>query len=154
MADPLVEGCDVGALISENHLHKVLSYIGLAKEEGGRILTGGRQVHLEGRCEGGYFVEPTIIGGLSPYCRVNQEEIFGPVATLTPFDGEDEAVEYANSHAVPAFPPRSGAKTSSAVIVWRASSIRRDLDQLLAASGSSDTFRRHEAIWGRPRGRL
>ena len=97
VADPLVEGCDVGALISENHLHKVLSYIGLAKEEGGRILTGGRQVHLEGRCEGGYFVEPTIIGGLSPYCRVNQEEIFGPVATLTPFDGEDEAVEYANS---------------------------------------------------------
>ena len=97
VADPLVESCDVGALISENHLHKVLSYIGLAKEEGGRILTGGRQVHLEGRCEGGYFVEPTIIGGLSPYCRVNQEEIFGPVATLTPFDGEDEAVEYANS---------------------------------------------------------
>ena len=53
VADPLVESCDVGALISENHLHKVLSYIGLAKEEGGRILTGGRQVHLEGRCEGG-----------------------------------------------------------------------------------------------------
>lgn len=97
VADPLVEGCDVGALISANHLHKVLSYVALAQEEGGRILTGGRQVHLEGRCEGGYFVEPTIIEGLSPYCRVNQEEIFGPVATLTPFDGEDEAVEYANS---------------------------------------------------------
>jgi aminomuconate-semialdehyde/2-hydroxymuconate-6-semialdehyde dehydrogenase len=96
VADPLVEGCDVGALISENHLHKVLSYIGLAQEEGGRILTGGRQVHLEGRCEGGYFVEPTILGGLSPYCRVNQEEIFGPVVTLMPFDREDEAVEYAN----------------------------------------------------------
>jgi aminomuconate-semialdehyde/2-hydroxymuconate-6-semialdehyde dehydrogenase len=96
LADPLVEGCDVGALISENHLHKVLSYIGLAQEEGGRILTGGRQVHLEGRCEGGYFVEPTILGGLSPYCRVNQEEIFGPVVTLMPFDREDEAVEYAN----------------------------------------------------------
>ncbi len=97
VADPLVEGCDVGALISENHLHKVLSYIGLAREEGGRILTGGRQAHLEGRCEGGFFVEPTIIDGLSPYSRVNQEEIFGPVVTLTPFDSEDEAVEYANS---------------------------------------------------------
>ena len=96
VADPLVKGCDVGALISENHLHKVLSYIGLAQEEGGRILTGGRQVHLEGRCEGGYFVEPTILGGLSPYCRVNQEEIFGPVVTLMPFDREDEAIEYAN----------------------------------------------------------
>lgn len=96
VADPLAEGCDVGALISGNHLHKVLSYIGLAQEEGGRILTGGRQIHLEGRCERGYFVEPTILGGLSPYCRVNQEEIFGPVVTLTPFDREDEAVEYAN----------------------------------------------------------
>jgi aminomuconate-semialdehyde/2-hydroxymuconate-6-semialdehyde dehydrogenase len=97
VADPLAEDCDVGALISENHLQKVLSYIGLAEEEGGRILTGGRQVHLEGRCERGHFVEPTIIDGLSPYCRVNQEEIFGPVVTLTPFDHEDEAVEYANS---------------------------------------------------------
>ncbi len=97
VADPLAEGCDVGALISENHLHKVLSYIALAEEEGGRILTGGRQIRLEGRCEGGYFVEPTIIAGLSPYGRVNQEEIFGPVVTLTPFDREDEAVEYANS---------------------------------------------------------
>lgn len=51
---------------------------------------------MEGRCEGGYFVEPTILGGLSPYCRVNQEEIFGPVVTLMPFDHEDEAIEYAN----------------------------------------------------------
>jgi aminomuconate-semialdehyde/2-hydroxymuconate-6-semialdehyde dehydrogenase len=95
--DPLVEGCDVGALISEHHLNKVLSYIALAREEGGRILVGGRQVHLGGRCKGGYFVEPTVVEGLSPHCRVNQEEIFGPVATLTPFDREDEAVDYANN---------------------------------------------------------
>ncbi len=97
VADPLADSCDVGALISEAHLHKVLSYIDLAQEEGGRILTGGRQVQLEGRCAGGFFVEPTIIEGLSPDCRVNQEEIFGPVVTLTPFASEDEAVEYANS---------------------------------------------------------
>ncbi len=97
VADPLDQNCDVGALISQNHLHKVLSYVGLAREEGGRILSGGRQVQLEGRCKEGYFVEPTIIEGLSPYCRVNQEEIFGPVVTLTPFDREDEVVEYANS---------------------------------------------------------
>lgn len=97
VADPLDQDCDVGALISQSHLRKVLSYIGLAREEGARILTGARQVHLEGRCEGGYFVEPTIIEGLSPRCRVNQEEIFGPVVTLAPFDSEDEAVEYANS---------------------------------------------------------
>ncbi len=97
VADPLGDGCDVGALISRNHLDKVLAYIDLARKEGGRILSGGRQIRLEGRCAGGYFVEPTIIEGLSPDCRVNQEEIFGPVVTLTPFDREDEAVEYANS---------------------------------------------------------
>lgn len=97
VADPLSGDCDVGALISESHLRKVLSYIDLAQTEGGRILTGGRQVRLEGRCENGFFVEPTIIEGLSPDCRVNQEEIFGPVVTLMPFDGEDQAVEYANS---------------------------------------------------------
>jgi aminomuconate-semialdehyde/2-hydroxymuconate-6-semialdehyde dehydrogenase len=97
VADPLSEDCDVGALISENHLRKVLSYIDLAQTEGGRILTGGKQMRLEGRCENGFFVEPTIIEGLTPDCRVNQEEIFGPVVTLMPFDHEDEAVEYANS---------------------------------------------------------
>jgi aminomuconate-semialdehyde/2-hydroxymuconate-6-semialdehyde dehydrogenase len=97
VADPLSEDSDVGALISEPHLRKVLSYIDLARKEGGRILAGGRRVHLQGRCEAGFFVEPTIIEGLSPGCRVNQEEIFGPVVTLTPFDSEDEAIEYANS---------------------------------------------------------
>jgi len=97
VADPLSGDSDVGALISENHLRKVLSYIDLAQTEGGRILTGGKQVRLEGRCENGFFVEPTIIEGLTPDCRVNQEEIFGPVVTLMPFDGEDEAIEYANS---------------------------------------------------------
>jgi aminomuconate-semialdehyde/2-hydroxymuconate-6-semialdehyde dehydrogenase len=97
VADPLSRDSDIGALISENHLRKVLSYIDLAREEGGRILTGGRQVHLKGRCEEGFFVEPTIIEGLPSDCRVNQEEIFGPVVTLMPFDSEDQAVEYANS---------------------------------------------------------
>jgi len=97
VADPLSGDSDVGALISENHLRKVLSYIDLAQTEGGRILTGGKQVRLEGRCENGFFVEPTIIEGLTPDCRVNQEEIFGPVVTLMPFDREDEAIEYANS---------------------------------------------------------
>jgi len=96
VADPLSGDSDVGALISENHLRKVLSYIDLAQTEGGRILTGGKQVRLPDRCENGFFVEPTIIEGLTPDCRVNQEEIFGPVVTLMPFDGEDEAVEYAN----------------------------------------------------------
>jgi len=63
-------------LISLGHLEKVLSYIELAKEEGGRILCGGGRANIPGRCQGGYFVEPTVIVDLDSGCRVNQEEIF------------------------------------------------------------------------------
>lgn len=97
VADPNSDECSQGALVCENHLHKILSHIELAKKEGGIILTGGKQVHLNGRCENGFFVEPTIIEGLSPQCRTNQEEIFGPVVSLIPFESEDEVVEYANA---------------------------------------------------------
>jgi aminomuconate-semialdehyde/2-hydroxymuconate-6-semialdehyde dehydrogenase len=97
VGDPLVEETQQGALVSEPHLKKVLSYIDLAKDEGGRVLTGGEQVTVPGRCEGGYFIPPTVIEGLSSECRVNQEEIFGPLATLIPFDREEEALAMANS---------------------------------------------------------
>jgi aminomuconate-semialdehyde/2-hydroxymuconate-6-semialdehyde dehydrogenase len=69
----------------------------LAKEEGGLVLQGGNKVNLEGRCAQGYFVEPTVIEGLAYNCRTNQEEIFGPVVTLTPFETEEEALQMANS---------------------------------------------------------
>lgn len=94
-ADPSNEKSKMGAIVSKQHMEKVLGYIELAKEEGGTILTGGRQVHPEGL--EGWFIEPTVIEGLSPYCRTNQEEIFGPVVTLTPFDTEEEVITYANS---------------------------------------------------------
>jgi aminomuconate-semialdehyde/2-hydroxymuconate-6-semialdehyde dehydrogenase len=61
------------------------------------VLTGGRRVHPEGRCASGYFIEPTVITGLDYQCRTNQEEIFGPVVTIMPFDSEEEVVVYANS---------------------------------------------------------
>lgn len=96
-ADPLVEGSKQGALVSKEHMEKVLSYIQLAKNEGGTILCGGNQVFPEGRCANGWFVQPTVIEGLPFDCRTNQEEIFGPVVTIQPFDTEDEVVEYANS---------------------------------------------------------
>jgi aminomuconate-semialdehyde/2-hydroxymuconate-6-semialdehyde dehydrogenase len=99
IGDPLDEKTKVGALVSEAHTKKVLSYIELAKQEGGKILTGGRQVKVNGRCENGYFVEPTVITGLGHQCRTNQEEIFGPVVTIMPFDREEEALQYANSTA-------------------------------------------------------
>ena len=74
-----------------------MAYIDLAGEEGGKILTGGKRVVLDGRCSNGYFVEPTVIEDLSHGCRTNQEEIFGPVVTLQAFDTEDEVLGHANS---------------------------------------------------------
>jgi aminomuconate-semialdehyde/2-hydroxymuconate-6-semialdehyde dehydrogenase len=99
VGDPLEEGTRMGALISEGHMNKVLSYIELAKKEGGQILCGGNRITISGRCANGYFVEPTVIVGLDQHCRTNQEEIFGPVVTIMPFDSEDEAINYANSNA-------------------------------------------------------
>lgn len=99
VGDPLDDKTRVGALVSEAHLNKVLSYIDLAKKEGGEILCGGNRVSIPGRCANGYFIEPTVIVGLDQYCRTNQEEIFGPVVTIMPFDKEEEAIAYANSNA-------------------------------------------------------
>jgi len=92
IGDPLDAATDIGALISEAHLRKVTGYIDLAKSEGGTIVTGGNRVDRKG-----WFVEPTVITGLGCDCRVLQEEIFGPVVTITPFDGEEEAIAFANS---------------------------------------------------------
>jgi aminomuconate-semialdehyde/2-hydroxymuconate-6-semialdehyde dehydrogenase len=96
IGDPLEAATDQGAVVSKQHFEKVLSYIEIAKDEGGKILTGGKCVRVEGRCAGGWFVEPTLIEGLAPSCRTNQDEIFGPVATLIPFETETEALETAN----------------------------------------------------------
>jgi aminomuconate-semialdehyde/2-hydroxymuconate-6-semialdehyde dehydrogenase len=87
----------LGAVVSESHMEKVLSYIELAKQEGGTVLTGGNRVHLAAPYDQGYYIEPTIIEGLAYDCRTNQEEIFGPVVTITPFDTEEEALMMANS---------------------------------------------------------
>ena len=97
VGDPLEPHTDVGAIVSKQHFDKIMSYIDLAQNEGGMILAGGKQVHLDGRCADGWFIEPTIIEGLTHDCRTNQEEIFGPVVTMIPFDSEDEVLGYANS---------------------------------------------------------
>ena len=96
--NPLDPSTKLGAVVSEAHMEKILSYIALAKEEGGQILCGGHRLHPEG-VEGGFYVAPTIIEGLGPQCRTNQEEIFGPVVTLQPFDTEEEALALANDTA-------------------------------------------------------
>jgi aminomuconate-semialdehyde/2-hydroxymuconate-6-semialdehyde dehydrogenase len=97
IGDPLDSSTNVGAVVSNDHMNKILSYIELAREEGGQILTGGNQFKPEGRCRNGYFVEPTIIENLPYDCRTNQEEIFGPVVSVQPFDTEEEVLKYANS---------------------------------------------------------
>lgn len=98
IGDPKEESTRFGAVVSKPHMEKVLSYIELAKEEGGTVLCGGKQViPQEGRTKGGYFIEPTVIEGLPYNCRTNQEEIFGPVVTIMPFESEEEALAIANS---------------------------------------------------------
>ncbi len=96
VSDPLDPQSKFGALVSESHLNKVLSYIQLAQEEGGKILCGGLSPEMPDDLKGGYYLQPTLIEGLDPHCRTNQEEIFGPVATIIPFDTEDEAIQWAN----------------------------------------------------------
>ncbi|MFZ5844415.1 MAG: aldehyde dehydrogenase [Pseudomonadota bacterium] len=99
VGDPMDAGNQQGAVVSKAHFDKVLSYIALAKQEGGRLLTGGHAIQPDGRCQNGWFIAPTLFENLAPDCRSNQEEIFGPVATITPFDSEDEVVGYANGTA-------------------------------------------------------
>lgn len=97
--NPLDEKTRMGAIVSEPHMQKILSYIQLARDEGGQILTGGHRVFLDAENKNGFFIEPTVIEGLPYDCRTNQEEIFGPVVTLTPFETEEEVLNYANSVA-------------------------------------------------------
>jgi len=96
-ADPLLESTRQGALVSKQHYDKVMSCIQLAKDEGGTVIAGGRPAKVGGRCENGYFIEPTIIEGLGRHCRTNMEEIFGPVVTLQSFSTEEEALLLANT---------------------------------------------------------
>jgi len=97
VGDPLEAATGIGAVVSAAHREKIESYIALARQEGGTILTGGgRPRSLPERCRDGFFLEPTVITGLPMSSRVNQEEIFGPVVTVTPFRNEAAAVSLAN----------------------------------------------------------
>ena len=97
VGNPLDEKTKIGAVVSKPHHEKILSYVELAKAEGGTVLCGGKAVTLSGDFAEGYYMEPTIIEGLPFDCRTNQEEIFGPVVTITPFDTEEEVLGMANS---------------------------------------------------------
>ncbi|GMT33445.1 hypothetical protein PFISCL1PPCAC_24742, partial [Pristionchus fissidentatus] len=89
-------GTKLGAMNSKVHFEKVMSYIEIAKKEGGKIVKGGRSVELEGRCSEGYFIEPTVITELNDSSRCMTEEIFGPVVCLVPFGSNEEVIRRAN----------------------------------------------------------
>ncbi len=97
VGDPLLPTSKQGAIVSKTHFEKIMSCIELAKKEGGIILHGGNAIKPSGRCEEGYFIEPTIIENLGPDCKTNTEEIFGPVVTLQKFTDKDEAIMLANA---------------------------------------------------------
>ena len=100
VGDPLESGVDQGAIVSRAQFEKVDTYVELARSEGGRILAGGAPApQINERCRKGYFFLPTVVSDLGSECRVNQEEIFGPVVSIIPFDAEDEVIAYANGTA-------------------------------------------------------
>jgi aminomuconate-semialdehyde/2-hydroxymuconate-6-semialdehyde dehydrogenase len=97
MGDPLDEKTEQGAIVNKPQLDKIKFYVDLARKEGGKIALGGSAAEPPNeRCRDGYFFPPTVITGLPVSCRTNREEIFGPVVTITPFDSEEEVIDYAN----------------------------------------------------------
>ena len=96
VGDPQDDASDLGALVSRAHFDKVLACIAQARAEGGHVLCGGESLALAGRCADGWFVAPTVIEGLPNEASTNQQEIFGPVVTLIPFEDEAEALAIAN----------------------------------------------------------
>ena len=92
---PSEKDTNIGALVSEPHLEKVKDYVNVAKAENGTVLCGGNEVTVKGY-ENGYYLEPTVIEVPNDECRINQEEIFGPVVTIMPFNAEDDVLQMAN----------------------------------------------------------
>ncbi|WP_109299851.1 aldehyde dehydrogenase [Aquimarina sp. AU474] len=93
---PLDSTTEIGALVSKSHIEKVKSYIDLAQQEGGTVLCGGEYVTIKDH-EDGYYLQPTVIEVTDINCKLTQEEIFGPVVTIMPFDNDEEALALANN---------------------------------------------------------
>ena len=95
VGNPFDSNSDLGALVSKSHLEKVRSYIDNAEQYGGKVIFGGNLVSVQ-NFENGYYIEPTIIEVQDNSCVLNQEEIFGPVVTIMPFNNENEVLAMAN----------------------------------------------------------
>ncbi|MBP6799054.1 MAG: aldehyde dehydrogenase family protein, partial [Luteimonas sp.] len=92
IGDPVDPDTRFGPLVSQAHFDKVMAALARARDEGGHVLTGGHALERPG-----WFIAPTLIDGLGPDCATNREEIFGPVATLQPFDDDAAALRLANA---------------------------------------------------------
>ena len=92
VGDPIDEDNHLGPLVSQAHFDKVVAAIARARDEGGHVWCGGQALDRPG-----WFIAPAVVDGLGPDCASNREEIFGPVATLQPFDTDDEALALANA---------------------------------------------------------
>ena len=97
VGNPKDTDSNLGAVVSKSHMEKILTCIEKAKQEGGKIIVGGNRVILDGELKNGYYIEPTIIDGLSANSQTNKEEIFGPVVSMIPFKTEEEVITMANS---------------------------------------------------------
>ena len=97
VGDPRDNSSNLGAIVSKQHMEKILSKIEQARNEGGKVLTGGKRLQLDGELKNGYYIEPTIIEGLPADCQTNHEEIFGPVVCMIPFKSEEDVISMANS---------------------------------------------------------
>ncbi|MHC6176361.1 5-carboxymethyl-2-hydroxymuconate semialdehyde dehydrogenase [Glutamicibacter sp. X7] len=97
VGDPHDPATQVGALVHPEHYDKVMSYVEIGKSEGRLVAGGGRPEHLPDGQENGSYVAPTVFADVAPDARIFQEEIFGPVVAITPFDTEEEALELANN---------------------------------------------------------
>jgi aminomuconate-semialdehyde/2-hydroxymuconate-6-semialdehyde dehydrogenase len=97
VGDPQDADTDMGPVVSEEHYKKVTSYLDIAKEENSTLVFGGKRPDLSEKLKDGYYLEPTIFIQEDPNARISQEEIFGPIVTLIPFDTEEEALEIANN---------------------------------------------------------
>ncbi|MFQ3296426.1 MAG: aminomuconate-semialdehyde/2-hydroxymuconate-6-semialdehyde dehydrogenase [Polaribacter sp.] len=95
VGNPSEENTNIGALVSKEHLEKVKNYIDISEQEGGKVLFGGNMITVKGS-ENGYYMQPTIIEVSDNKCRLNQEEIFGPVVTIMSFKTDEEALHLAN----------------------------------------------------------
>jgi aminomuconate-semialdehyde/2-hydroxymuconate-6-semialdehyde dehydrogenase len=96
VGDPSSLKSNLGAVVSKNHLEKIILEVQLAERAGGKIIFGGDRLILDGNLSGGYYMSPTVIENTKYTDKINQEEIFGPVVTIMPFKDENEVVKMCN----------------------------------------------------------